>query len=73
MKSAAHNCMIIVMILVALSGNSRLNSEVNITIWSVLIMPHKNYKKPELKKLRRKLALNHAIRLFFVASSTMAI
>ena len=72
-KSEAHSCIIIPMILVALSGNSRLNSKVSITIWSVLIMLHKNYRKPELKKLMRKLALNHAIRLFLVASSTMAI
>ena len=71
--SEAHSFMIIVMIFVALSGNSRLNSEVSITIWSVLIMLHKNYKKPELKKLRRKLVVNHAIRPFLAISSVEVI
>ena len=70
-RSAEHILMIIVMIPVALSGNSRLNSEVSITIWSVLIMLHKNCRKPELKILMTKLALNQNIRVLDVASSIL--
>ena len=36
-------------------------------------MLHKNCKKPELKKLRKKLALNQAIKLLDVTSSIESI
>ena len=73
MKSAAHSFMTAAMILETFYGKSKSKRLVNIMICKVLIMLHRNYKRPELKKLRKKLALNHAIILFFKEPSISSV